>query len=291
LSWEPLAALLAERSDTPIVVLDEQGTIRLFNSGMEKITGWLRHEVIGHPWLEAGPFAGHQESARFWLRDVLRGAARTGQLEMRTRAGSSLVLDLDAALTSEAAGKLVLAVVKASHWISTPAGDMTYEIEGEDQSFGRLRRIVSLGAVREFDAQRFCYEVIHRRPEPCPGCPARCEPASLPRTVVRSTGADDGTFEVVTAKRASPTAVQVDVRPFSHEQLTDLIRARVADLARRSRLSERERTVLDYLLLGRSLKDIATVLHVSVHTVRFHQDNLLRKLGADSRADLLRLIL
>jgi DNA-binding CsgD family transcriptional regulator len=41
--------------------------------------------------------------------------------------------------------------------------------------------------------------------------------------------------------------------------------------------------------MGRSLDDIATILELSRHTVKFHQRNILRKLGADSRVDILRL--
>lgn len=54
-------------------------------------------------------------------------------------------------------------------------------------------------------------------------------------------------------------------------------------------LSEREREVLSLLLLGRTFDDVASVLGISPRTARFHQDNALRKLGAESRLDLLRL--
>lgn len=37
------------------------------------------------------------------------------------------------------------------------------------------------------------------------------------------------------------------------------------------------------------MEDIATILHVSQHTVKYHQANVLRKLGADSRIDLFRI--
>ncbi len=56
-----------------------------------------------------------------------------------------------------------------------------------------------------------------------------------------------------------------------------------------ARLTEREREVLDLLLLGRTHEDIALVLGISERTTRFHQANLLAKLGAESRMDLLRL--
>jgi DNA-binding CsgD family transcriptional regulator len=55
-------------------------------------------------------------------------------------------------------------------------------------------------------------------------------------------------------------------------------------------LSEREREVLRYLLLGRGIEDIAKLVGIAVRTVKHHQASLLAKLGADSRADLVRVL-
>ena len=55
-------------------------------------------------------------------------------------------------------------------------------------------------------------------------------------------------------------------------------------------LTAREREVLELLLLGRSHGDIAQVLGISERTSKFHQGNLLAKLGAESRLDLMRLL-
>jgi DNA-binding NarL/FixJ family response regulator len=54
-------------------------------------------------------------------------------------------------------------------------------------------------------------------------------------------------------------------------------------------LTRREREVLDLLLLGRTHEDVSLVLGISERTSKFHQTNLLRKLGAESRIDLVRL--
>jgi DNA-binding NarL/FixJ family response regulator len=48
-------------------------------------------------------------------------------------------------------------------------------------------------------------------------------------------------------------------------------------------LTAREREVLELLALGLSNKSIADRLGVSVHTVKFHVNSILAKLGADSR--------
>ena len=51
-------------------------------------------------------------------------------------------------------------------------------------------------------------------------------------------------------------------------------------------LTPREQQVLELLTRGRANKDIAKVLDCSVRTVEFHISNLLRKLGACSRLEL-----
>jgi DNA-binding NarL/FixJ family response regulator len=50
-------------------------------------------------------------------------------------------------------------------------------------------------------------------------------------------------------------------------------------------LSTREREVLERLAQGRSTPDIARELHLSVHTVRNHVQNLLGKLGVHSKLE------
>jgi DNA-binding CsgD family transcriptional regulator len=61
----------------------------------------------------------------------------------------------------------------------------------------------------------------------------------------------------------------------------------VFDRARRTRcerLSGKERLVLAELARGNSTEEIGLVLSVSPHTVRTHVKNLMRKLGARTRA-------
>jgi DNA-binding NarL/FixJ family response regulator len=49
-------------------------------------------------------------------------------------------------------------------------------------------------------------------------------------------------------------------------------------------LSERECEVLEQIARGHSIEDIAGELYLSPHTVRTHIKNILRKLGARTRA-------
>jgi two-component system response regulator NreC len=53
-------------------------------------------------------------------------------------------------------------------------------------------------------------------------------------------------------------------------------------------LSDREREILVFLAEGKSLKDIATQLNLSVKTVDAHKYNLMRKLDLHDRSELIR---
>jgi DNA-binding CsgD family transcriptional regulator len=99
------------------------------------------------------------------------------------------------------------------------------------------------------------------------------------------------TFVVVTSRLASDDTLRVTVRHFDGQVLRGLFDARVARLAERSRLSCREREVLGLLLLGHSPDDTAIRLRIAPRTVKFHQGNILAKLGAESRFDLIRVIM
>lgn len=73
--------------------------------------------------------------------------------------------------------------------------------------------------------------------------------------------------------------------------LDAIVNKRREEIAAAAKLSVREREVLELLLLGRSHEDVAQALGISARTSKFHQQNVLKKLGAESRADLMRLFL
>ena len=95
----------------------------------------------------------------------------------------------------------------------------------------------------------------------------------------------------MTARAIDERIVRVVLRCFDARLLSDLVDAKVARVAETCGLSDREREVLQLLLRGRGLEDIATMLEIAPRTVKFHQANVLQKLGADSRFDLLRVVL
>jgi len=71
-----------------------------------------------------------------------------------------------------------------------------------------------------------------------------------------------------------------------------LLSGKLADLAsqkgRTDPLTKREKEVAKLLAEGRSSKEIAGALYISIYTVRRHRDNIMRKLELKSLADLVR---
>lgn len=94
-------------------------------------------------------------------------------------------------------------------------------------------------------------------------------------------------------------------KPVNHQQLLERVRLAVAEdrrfrsefgdpvamSARLDHLTPKEQAVLDKMVHGRANKTIARDLGVSIRTVETHRANLMRKLGVQSVADLVRLTL
>lgn len=98
-------------------------------------------------------------------------------------------------------------------------------------------------------------------------------------------------------------AVEFLTKPFRDQDLLDAIQlslsqdrvrrqtaAEVAELEKRlDSLTSREREVLPLIISGRSNKEVAAEIGTSEITVKVHRGNLMRKMRADSFADLLRM--
>ena len=94
-------------------------------------------------------------------------------------------------------------------------------------------------------------------------------------------------------------------KPFSNQQLLDSIRRAVAAdkvarevqvrrgdaTTRFSALSPREQEVTERIVDGKSNKEIAAELELSTKTVEFHRAHIMKKMGAESLAGLIHVVL
>ena len=173
--------------------------------------------------------------------------------------------------------------------LTSRSDDYDYEVHEEAAGVFTLRKLWCVGS-ESSPEQRACHEVLHGREAHCEPCPLRSADGK-PRSVVHLRSETE--YEVMTASRsdADSARIRVSVRRFPRDTLSALLRAKLETLSARAALSQRERDVFRQLVEGRTLDEIAEALEISPRTVKFHQANLLQKLGADSRTDLMRLIL
>jgi len=96
----------------------------------------------------------------------------------------------------------------------------------------------------------------------------------------------------IPALREPPAAApSATAAPSDDGDASNVLGRRIAQLARSAALSPREHEVLQLLLLGRNYAEIGTALRITPRTARFHQHNILEKIGAESRLDIVRLLL
>lgn len=238
--------------------------------------------------------SGTNARAPAWLARALRGESRTHQTDVMTRDGRQMVLALDVSLVGGNGEHGLLLTVQTATLIQRPSreplgDDLDYRVHVTVAEFGKLKELAWIGGAMEGSDQS-CFRLLHNREQPCGDCPAlRPITTPWPRTTVRRNFPEAGRVEVVTAEPADAATIRVRVRVLSVQELTAIQEAKVATLAAKANLTERERTVLKHLLAGRSLEEVSDLLSLSRRTVKFHQGNILQKLGADSRVDLIRL--
>jgi DNA-binding CsgD family transcriptional regulator len=293
MDWEPIVSNLTN-ARRPALIVDGGGRVRFLNAPMEKLLGRRLEELSSSRWLSCCAQPGGTSSVRTLLGAAFRGEATGGDLPLMTREGRRITMHAE--LSREVRGRsralvVVAQNVQESQSPAGPAGDCRCEVA---KSTGIVTSVRFLDPARDAlapvgrpveellaslgcaGAMRWVGEVIGERE-----CNA---------TDVLLPEADDA-FRVVTAASNGDSTVSVTVRYLPTRVLPDLVDAKATRTAGDGALSDRERQVLTLLLRGRGVEDIATMLEIAPRTVKFHQANVLQKLGADSRLDLLRVVL
>ena len=293
MDWEQSVSHLDGRR--PALVVDGGGRVRFVNGPMEKLLGRRLDELSTTRWLALCVQPGGTSSVKHLLGAGFRGEATGGDLPLLTREGRRITMHAE--LSRETRGRRRALIVVSQGVLevepgSTP-GDVWCEVSRTAEGGG----VVTLA--RFLDPTRDALIHVGRPIEELLTL-VGCAPAmrwvsevladrASEATEVLLPEADDA-FRVVRAE-ATDDGVRVTVRYLPAGVLPDLVDAKAARTAGEAALSERERQVLTLLLRGRGVEDIATMLEIAPRTVKFHQANVLQKLGADSRLDLLRVIL
>lgn len=300
--WVGFSRVALERQPHPAAVLDARGVIRLANSAVEKAIGHDPSALEGAPW-QVLVVSDDLPTAHDRVREALARGFRQHEVHLKTRSGDHVVASVDMIRFGEPAspGLLVLATriqpaLRGGQ--SLGARDAVYEVTASGPDFGRLHRLLPAGGTHPIvDPGRRCFELLHGRQQPCSDCPLPAEGVEpTPRTRVRVLHVDEGSgrrersYQLLTTEPIDGVSARVRVRVIPEDALGAIRDLQVSTLVREAGLTVREEEVLRYLLMGRSIRDIAEILGISARTVKFHQYNLLEKVGADSRTDLVRLL-
>jgi two-component system, NarL family, response regulator NreC len=93
---------------------------------------------------------------------------------------------------------------------------------------------------------------------------------------------------------AEAIRLAADHKPFFTERISEVVFSKLIDRSGTAKnsadtsLSDRERDIVQLLAGGKSNKQVAAELGISVRTAEAHRSHILRKLGLDSIADLVR---
>ncbi|ABC80092.1 helix-turn-helix transcriptional regulator [Anaeromyxobacter dehalogenans] len=286
-----VARAIAGAERRPLAWVDRDGVLRLANAAFAALLGAEPPSLEGRSACDL-LCADAPGRAQALLRAAFRGALHRTELTA-VRGGRTYGLKVElAAVGRGASAALCIDVHEVVERAAAPvacatAGDLDYRISAGASDFGRLLALSGAGAEAALRVGRRCHEVLHGRPSPCPGCPAlRGGGEAWPRVEVRRAPRTGG-FQVATATALPGDEVLISVRRVDDAALAAVREARTAELVRRFELSPREEEVLRLLLIGRQAADIGTALGITPRTAKFHQANVLRKLGASSRRDLL----
>jgi DNA-binding CsgD family transcriptional regulator len=287
MDWAALTQILAERGEQPMIVTDRRGTVLLATRSLctrlhvsaRALLGKSVSEFVTadddalRAFLEAERVSSLPSAAEAKLQDSL-GRRHLGGLEIEAAPGND--------------GYVVRVTFRASAR-SLSGRDIDYDVEVGEDRLGSLRRVNFMGgALPNEELAHSCFQILCGQGRECRDCPAMAlasQAVGTERRVIRRYSAGS---EINSAVLVAPNLVRISRRHLPDLGLRDAHAAYLEGLMVRSKLSPREREVLHHLLHGATLTDISCALGIAERTVKFHQANLLAKLGADSRSDLLR---
>lgn len=162
-----------------------------------------------------------------------------------------------------------------------------YVVRASGESRGRLLSVD--GDPSAAGVGERCFERFFAASEHCHGCPVFDESPRAERWAVVKHCARGHFLELVRVKPVGARALSVRTQHIDDAITRAIVRTKLDCICDDARLTERERQILRLLLVGEDSSQVAKRLSISDRTVRFHQTNLMRKLGVDARSELTRL--
>lgn len=290
--WVAVARSLGELVDQPVILLHGDFVIAFANERARALLGASAEGLEGSNFVErfVTPLAASRTEAA--IRSAVGGQDFTLQVPVAMADGRLLSLMVDARPVADG---LICLIVRArcevESFESDARPDVAFELSTETGSWGLVTRVFGRteGHSKLKRGMR-CYESVGHTCPPA-DCPVlRCPDGDGQSRTVTSTCVP-GHVLIAAVQASGPARVIVSGRLVTLGVLEALADAKIDELSARGSLTKREREVLVELVKsGDSLDIIAERLGIRPTTVKFHEANLIEKLGADSRIDLFRLI-
>ncbi len=282
LDWMPAASLLAEVVGRPVFVVDRHGRVCLSNAQMAKLLGWTRAELAGRP---LGDFIDDDALHGDQLARAVDAGRRRWSLTLRARGGEARDAVMTAWRLEDDPTGIVCVVESASSETAPPVVPRWLEVVLAGQEAGTI-----VGGDDALAGEP-CFRAVLGEARACAHCPVLGEALEGRDTTTGAVVAANGRIVVVLGRRTGDGRAEVQHRWLDAGTAGRLVEGQVDALSVRHQLSDREQQVLHALLRGASIQDIAAQLHISPRTVKFHQGNVLGKLGLRSRLELPLLLL
>jgi DNA-binding CsgD family transcriptional regulator len=293
--WEALVALLLERETRPAAVIGAKHTVIEANAAFRRLLEPRGAPLAHRPLLEVLAGAGQGHDIAVELERAFRHPTYSAELRLEPHPSRKLVANVVFQRLDVKDHPALLVVIESwasdEEAASTACGaDLVYDVRAE-QVLTLEHVWHSAAPQKNARGPHPCYLALHGRQEVCAGCPAwqAIREQRKGAAVVRFETTPQK-LNFVFARPLDSNTVRMYVYGLERRAISEIFKARVNEIAAAAELSQREREVLDLLLLGRSTQQMAIALAISVSTAKFHQANLLSKLGADSRFDVLRLL-
>ena len=296
MDWESIANQLSHEAQ-PALAVDSGGRVRVVNASLEKLVSRRLDELSTKRWLvSCVPPSGWAGVKRLFDAG-LRGEARDGDVPLLTRGGRRLIMHAELSRAVRGRSRALIVVgrdLRETEPMVSAVGDCWCVIERGATGPPVIRTL------RFLDPSRDASTLVGGPPSELMRALSASDALQTVEDIVAKSSAEatsvilpdaDDAFRIVTARTLDESAVLVTIRYVDAALLPELVDAKAARIAGVGALSERERQVLTLLLRGHGVEDVASMLEIAPRTVKFHQSNVLQKLGADSRIDLLRVVL
>jgi DNA-binding CsgD family transcriptional regulator len=297
-AWSALLGVVLDWEQRPVIVIHPDGRAAAANAAMATTLQRSQDEFSGLPWDEL--FAADSRPAvRKLVENYVPGRVDIFDTNCKAKNGCAVPVTMrlvNASMNVHGAIAHVFTIVAFRPNTEDPvlANGIACTVSADAKSFGVITRAWGPEfANRPSLVGQRCCEAFCEQEAPCRTCPLYAEGLTTDtRTaVVRRRLASNTYFDIVSVRAIGHVEIAMSRWRLGKELLGALTAARIDELAVDAKLSPREAEVLGLLFLGRSTTDIAHQMNIVARTAKYHQRNVLRKVGAESRFDLSRLLL